>query len=754
METNQLWAAVEELAGKIAVEIGYAEAGQDAGLLPVNALLGELEDLSHAEPVPEPLVVGLARAREVVDNVFNTGAFSAESIRTLRDWANWCQRSALVMKAEGEMVAFVAQEAGVGTRLGSEQRPSEEGAPAPLPEPNEREETAPVILLNIESDGDLLREFINESQEHLQNIELGVLTLEHTPTDRDTLNSIFRAFHTFKGGSGFLNLAPINHLAHELESLLDLARQEKLVITSAVIEVILAGADTLKQFVQEIHRQLTGEVQLYPIAIPIAHQVQTIRRVIENPKVETVAVVGVGALINSQTSAKEVLHNERSPSILGVEPGAGSTPLYDVVEAPAAPTMVSETARGGEAAAGGEVAGGKMGSLTSVKVDIHKLDSLVDLVGEMVISQTMLAQDRSLAGIESQSLARNLAQLSRNTKDLQRIAMSLRMVPVRASFQKMNRLVRDLAARQGKHVELVLSGEDTELDRTIVEEIGDPLVHMIRNSMDHGIETPEVRVSKGKSATGVIHLRAYHQGGNIVIQIQDDGAGLNRDRILKKAVEAGLVRENETLDEKEIYALIFAPGFSTAEKVTDISGRGVGMDVVKRNIDKLRGKIEIESVLGKGSTFSLHLPLTLAIIDGLIVVVGNERFVIPTLSVRESFRPKPDSIARVHDRGELVHVRGRYIPLLRLHEHFSVSPRSTDPYEGIVVVLESGMDTRCILVDQLVGKQEVVIKSLGGVFKENRALAGAAILGDGRVGLILDPNALVKLSPQRLCEAA
>lgn len=395
-----------------------------------------------------------------------------------------------------------------------------------------------------------------------------------------------------------------------------------------------------------------------------------------------------------------------------------------------------------------------MGSLTSVKVDIHKLDSLVDLVGEMVISQTMLAQDRSLAGIESQSLARNLAQLSRNTKDLQRIAMSLRMVPVRASFQKMNRLVRDLATRQGKHVELVLSGEDTELDRTIVEEIGDPLVHMIRNSMDHGIETPEVRVSKGKPAAGVIHLRAYHQGGNIVIQIQDDGAGLNRDRILKKAVEAGLVRENETLDEKEIYALIFAPGFSTAEKVTDISGRGVGMDVVKRNIDKLRGKIEIESVLGKGSTFSLHLPLTLAIIDGLIVVVGNERFVIPTLSVRESFRPKPDSIARVHDRGELVHVRGRYIPLLRLHEHFSVDPRSTDPYEGIVVVLESGMDTRCILVDQLVGKQEVVIKSLGGVFKENRALAGAAILGDGRVGLILDPNALVKLSPQRLCEAA
>jgi two-component system chemotaxis sensor kinase CheA len=363
----------------------------------------------------------------------------------------------------------------------------------------------------------------------------------------------------------------------------------------------------------------------------------------------------------------------------------------------------------------------------------------------MVIAQAQVSQDPSLAQVQSQQLVRNLAQLRRITNDLQRTSMSLRMVPIRATFQKMTRLVRDLSPKAGKLVELRLHGEETELDRNIIEELSDPLVHMIRNAMDHGIERPEVRVEKGKPARGQITLRAFHEGGNVVIEIKDDGAGLNTARILAKAVERGIIAEGQQLSEKEIFGLIFAPGFSTAETVTDISGRGVGMDVVRRNIDKLRGKIDIQSTLGKGSTFSIYLPLTLAIIDGLLVSVGAERFILPTLSVRESFRPSADMLSSIQGRGEMVTVRGQIQPLLRLHEFFGLEPENTDPAKAIIVVVESEGQNRCLLVDRLLGKQEVVIKGLGQTFKQSRGLTGAAIMGDGRVALILDVNSLVRL---------
>jgi two-component system chemotaxis sensor kinase CheA len=317
------------------------------------------------------------------------------------------------------------------------------------------------------------------------------------------------------------------------------------------------------------------------------------------------------------------------------------------------------------------------------------------------------------------------------------------MVPVGATFRKMNRVVRDLSMRSGKQIELVLRGEETELDRNIVEEIHDPLLHMIRNSVDHGIEKPEAREAVGKSPAGQITLAAFHQGGNVVIQIQDDGAGLDRDRILKKAVAQGLVASStDDLSEQEVFNLIFAPGFSTAEKVTDISGRGVGMDVVRRNIETLRGKIEIQSAPGQGTTFSIHLPLTLAIIDGLIVRIGEHRYILPTLSVRESLRATPDMLSTVHRRGEIVDVRGRLLPLLRLNEFLQIESDSADPTHGVVVVVESDGAARCLLVDELLGKQEVVIKTLGETFQSNPLLAGAAILGDGRVGLILDVASL------------
>jgi two-component system chemotaxis sensor kinase CheA len=381
-----------------------------------------------------------------------------------------------------------------------------------------------------------------------------------------------------------------------------------------------------------------------------------------------------------------------------------------------------------------------------MKVDTRKFDNLVELVGELVIAQTQVSQHPDLVNLRSQQLSRNLLQLSQIALELQKIAMSLRMVAIKATFQKMNRLVRDLTASIQKQVELVISGEETEMDRTIVEELGDPLMHMIRNSVDHGVEMPADRIAKGKPAKGIVRLSAYHQGGNMVIEIADDGAGLNKQRILSKAIERGIVAPDAELEDRQIFDLIFAPGFSTAEKITDISGRGVGMDVVKQNIAKLRGKIEIDSTPGEGTTFRIFLPLTLAIIDGLIARVGDQRYIFPTLSVCESFRPTAEMISTVYGKGEVVKVRGKLRPMLRLHEYFDIVPRTTDPTRALIIVVESANQQRCILVDELIGKQEVVIKSLDERFKQNKALAGAAILGDGKVGLILDPRTLVQVS--------
>jgi two-component system chemotaxis sensor kinase CheA len=366
----------------------------------------------------------------------------------------------------------------------------------------------------------------------------------------------------------------------------------------------------------------------------------------------------------------------------------------------------------------------------------------------------MVMQHGGVTAAADEQLALALGQLRGITKDLQRTTMALRMVPIGGVFQKMSRLVRDVSGQLGKEITLVIDGEETELDRTVIEEIGDPLVHMIRNSADHGIEPAAERVAAGKPPAGTITLQAFHQGGFVVVRISDDGRGLDPARIRSTAEARGIVSRSTPLEPREVLELIFAPGFSTAAAVTDLSGRGVGMDVVRRNIEKLRGKIEIESTPGRGTTFTISIPLTLAIIEGLLVAVGDQRYVIPTLSVVESFRPRADEVSVVHGRGELVTVRGRQVPLLRLGPHLGISGAVADPTRGIVVVVESGSDSRCLLVDDLVGRQEVVIKSLGEMFPPRAGFAGAAILGDGRVGLILDTNALVRLKPRPTPEAA
>jgi two-component system chemotaxis sensor kinase CheA len=318
------------------------------------------------------------------------------------------------------------------------------------------------------------------------------------------------------------------------------------------------------------------------------------------------------------------------------------------------------------------------------------------------------------------------------------------MIPIKQTFQKMERLARDLARDFGKKVQFVTSGEETELDRTVVEEIGDPLVHMVRNALDHGLETTAARVTAGKPEAGTIHLKAYHQGSNIVIELQDDGRGIDPDKIYKKAVEKGIVAAGETLSRDETLALIFAPGFSTAEKVTSVSGRGVGMDVVKRNIEKLRGKIEITSEVGHGSTFKIKLPLTMAIIDGLVVRVGDDRFILPSTSVQRALRPAKEAISTVHGEGEVLDLRGRLVPIHRLHRRFGIQHQADNPWDGIVVIVEHSGKVSALLVDEMVSKQEVVIKNLGAFMQSLPGVSGGAILGDGNIALILDPATLLQ----------
>lgn len=735
-----------EILGQLGVELAFVEPDRDAGLLPINSLVMDLEEFI-LPLAPAGVAAGISVARGWLDRILDgSGTFSAEAIRDFNAWHGWMNSALAAWSRGGEPAPFPPHwipATGAALVVPKPSAPPPVSAPAPSTTPV----SAPVpaadesgIRLNLSDDLELLREFHAESLELLQNIEQGVLRLEESPADSATLNAIFRAFHTFKGGAGFLHLDALRDLAHELESVLDAARRNELAVSSGVINLILTGADALKSFTQHIGAQLQGADAGAAIVVPTREIIRRARAVLRGdsgpvPAAAPGPVPPAPMPVESPTSA---LHPEISES---TSPKTSAAPAALVAAevppaAPAVPSAAGDSRRGAGGAADGAAG--------FIKLDTRKLDTLVDLVGELVIAQSMVIQHPEVQRLAPRGLARNLRQLGRITTELQRTAMSLRLVPIRPTFQKMNRLVRDLAAQQHKQVQLVLEGEDTELDRTIVEELSDPLIHMVRNSADHGIEPPAERLAAGKPAVGTLRLTAGHERGGIVIRIEDDGKGLDRERILAKGRERGLVPAGANPTESEIFALIFAPGFSTAETVTDLSGRGVGMDVVRRNLETLRGKIEIESTAGKGTRFTLVLPLTLAIIDGLLVGVGEERYVIPTLSVRESFRPRPGQVSTVQERGEVVSVRGRLTPLLRLGNYLGTPARAVEPVDGIVVVVESGDAARAVLVDELIGKQEVVIKNLGTTFRNHSLLAGAAILGDGRVGLILDADTLVR----------
>ena len=561
-------------------------------------------------------------------------------------------------------------------------------------------------LAVLRSDAELAGMFLDESLDHLRSIEAVALQLEHAPDDANLLDELFRPFHTVKGNAGALGVTPVQELAHAVENLLDLARSGRRPLDAAGIELVLQSVDLLTAMVRDIQGRLAGAT--------------TPSRRAERERM----IAALEQLTNAETHAP-IRTSPSSPS--------------------PAPAASARSADGDDHPRVWRTRADDRPGHSAVKVDTRKLDTLVDMVGELVIVQSIINEDPALQAVLGDRLARHLSQLRRITSDLQRTAMSMRLVPIRQTFGKMSRLVRDLGRQSGKAIDLVLSGEGTELDRRLVESINDPLMHMIRNSVDHGIESPDARAAAGKPRVGRLSLSASHQGGHVIIQIADDGRGLDTARIHARAVAQGLIHRDAVLTAADVHALIFRPGFSTAEQVTEISGRGVGMDVVRRNIEALRGRVDIDSTPGRGTTFTIRLPLTLAIVDGLLLRVGGERFVLPTFSVWESLRPSADQVHDVQGRPRMVRVRDTLLPLVRLADVFGVAGAEADATAATVVVIEDDGRRVALQVDQLVGKQEVVIKALGAALGPVRGVAGAAILGDGRVGLILDAHGLVAL---------
>ncbi|MDH4607548.1 chemotaxis protein CheW [Pseudomonas sp. BN102] len=581
------------------------------------------------------------------------------------------------------------------------------------------------------SDGmnQFLQVFFEETEEHLASLELLLLGLDLQRPDAEELNGIFRAAHSIKGSAGMFGFDDLTAVTHELETLLDRIRSGQLALRADMVDLFLQARDVLMRLL-DAHRQQRPDP-----SVPVTDTVARLRALLQDAPVAA-EDDGFGFFANAPGTPEAAADDDfgffdQAPGT----PTAAVTPLEPAKPAPAPPLPV-----------------GKPGECesSSIRVSVEKIDSLINLVGELVITQAMLGQlGGALDPSVHERIHQALAQLEHNTRDLQESVMSIRMLPISFIFSRFPRLVRDTSARLGKQVELLLQGEHTELDKGVIERLSDPLTHIVRNSIDHGIELPEARLAAGKPASGTVRLGAFHQGGSIVVEISDDGRGLDRERILAKAREKNLA-VHDAMSDAEVWQLIFMPGFSTAEVVTDLSGRGVGMDVVKRNIQAMGGRIDIDSAAGLGTRISIRLPLTMAILDGLIVAVARTHYVIPLTYIVESLQPKAADIRSLGgEEGAVIRVRGEYLPLISLHDLLGETTPPLPAEQSIVVILEADGRHFALQVDDLVGQQQVVIKSLEQNFRRIDGIAGATIMGDGSVALILDVDALPGLAQQQ-----
>lgn len=578
-------------------------------------------------------------------------------------------------------------------------------------------------------DLEILSDFVSESTENIENIEIHLVELEEDPGNKEIINDIFRPFHTIKGVSAFLELTKMNTLAHTTETFLDKARNGEFLINDVATDAILASVDIMKLLLQRTREGVSqGRMPVdEDIDIDtITHQLRVLPELIMSGDSGKVG----GILVRDRKIRKEDVSLALEKQRQTPDKPIGEIFVDDHLVEEQDVTAALEKQKSMQKKAGAQV-----------KVSTAKLDDLVDLAGELVIAQSMLRQKAS----SDTALLNSLAQLGQIVTSMQNVAMAMRMVPIKSTFMKMIRLVRDLSRRSGKKVKLEMFGEETEIDRNVVEALYDPMVHMIRNAVDHAIEQESERKEAGKPAQGKITLRAFHKGGNIVIEIEDDGKGLDREKIKAKAVSSGIIQSGDALTNQQVDQLIMAAGFSTATEITDISGRGVGMDVVKRAIEKLRGEITISSRPGKGTRFTIALPLTLAIIDGMLVRIGKEKYIIPTLAVSRSFRPDRSNCSTVEGKAEMILDGNALIPLIRMNRIADIENEFENPWEGLVVVLESNDEKRGLLVDDLLGRDEYVIKNLGYSLEHVKGISGGAILGDGTVGLILDVQGIFSL---------
>lgn len=544
-------------------------------------------------------------------------------------------------------------------------------------------------------DRQLAHEFLAEARDQLSSAEAALLLLESDPRAAEALHTAFRGFHTIKSHLGMLGHATPRDLAHGVESLLARVRDERRPLDASAADLALAVCDAIDRFLRACEagapeewtggQLLLDRLRGHEVGCPPASQ-------------------GPAAALDAESvaSATDADGRRRLASAEGVD--------------------------------------------ETVRVRVHRLDALLNLVGELAIAQAMVSQDVTSSRTDDERLVRDVAHATKIAAGLQDLSMALRMIPMRALFRRLSRLVRDLGRQTQKPLHLLVEGEETEIDRNMVESLADPLLHMVRNAVDHGIEAPEVRRALGKPEVGTIRLRASHVAGRVVLELSDDGRGLDPARILAKARLLGLVEEGQEPSEAETLQLILRPGVTTAREVTDLSGRGVGMDVVRRGVEALRGRIEIASVPDQGATFTLRLPLTLAVMDAMLVRVGGERYLLPTVALVRSFQPAARDLTVVAGRGEVVRLKDALLPLLRLGALLDVQQAVQDPCEGLLVVVEVDGRRFALLVDGIVSKQQVVIKPLGHGLTDVPGLAGGAILGDDRVALILDPPGLVRLA--------
>lgn len=646
--------------------------------------------------------------------------------------------------------------------------------------------------------------YIAECLELLAQMEEELLELD-TGADSEKLNAIFRCAHSIKGGAGAFGLTAIAQFTHSLEALLDRLREGEIAITRELTDLLLKSRDIVLQMVlaardgtalgAEVGADIEMELKkicaldavpcIAPVAICETTDLENKHYIVRFTPLPSLLATGNEPLLLLRELKKfggytVQCDTQHLPSFEKVEPDccylrwvitittdASESAIREVFEfvedecelsIEIAPTAAAEQPKTtAQAPTSPSLAATSQATLddhkkqsatpgASIRVDIDKVDRLINMVGEIVIIQAMLAmQSRGLPVQEFPELVRGIGELTQHTRELQEAVMAVRMQPVKSIFSRMPRIVRDLSAQLGKDIRLEMKGENTEVDKTIIEQLSDPLTHMIRNAVDHGVEMPATRAASGKPAQGTILLSAEHRGGKIVISISDDGSGINREKVLKKAREKGVITPDAQLSEAEIDMLIFAPGFSTAETVTNVSGRGVGMDVVKRNIESLGGTVAVHNYPDKGSEFVIALPLTLAILDGMVVRVANEHYIVPISNIVETMRPKHEEVKKVADGNTVINVRGEFVPVLYLYQLFSVGGAECDASKALVVLVENNGATLGLVVDELVGQQQVVIKSLEENSDPVEGVSGATILGDGKVSLILDIPGLYRM---------